>query len=196
MKATPSLAWNAMRDYYDKHKDDSLSNVNFQRNSKDAFIKDFEEKYKEILNFYMDSKDGDLDRHKQAAILLYCTLKNKLFKYNGKVDPDKIFVGCEQMGLLLCLSFMKDMLNNILKEIDEKPINEYVFPEAFSCKTEYFDILTRDIYLQNYKDSGVYILFLSNILFFIEYTTLERIRPDLIPKIKEYTENKSQKSGH
>lgn len=193
MKATPSLAWNAMRDYYDKHKADSLSNVIFKRDSKDIFIKDFEEKYNEILNYYMDSKDGDLDRHKQAAILLYCTIKNKLFKYNGKIESGKIFVGCEQIGLLLCLSFMKDMLNNILEEINEKPIDGYEFPTAFSCKTAYFDVLTRDIYLQDYKDAGVYILFLSNILFFIEYRTLEQVRPELIPKIKEYTENKSKK---
>lgn len=192
MRATPSLAWNAIRDYYDKHKDGSLKDVLFDRNSKDNFINDFEDKYKEISKNYMSSKAGDLDRHKQAAILLHCTINNKLFKYNGKVEPGKIFVGCEQVGLLLSLSFMKDMLNNILDEIGEDRLEEYIFPKAFSCQTEYFDILTRDIYLQSSKDSGVYILFLSNILFFIEYNTLKELRPSLIDKIKKYTREQQQ----
>lgn len=192
MTDTPILAWNAMKNYYEKHKGDSLSKVVFKDDSRESFVADFEAKYNEIKMSYMSSPKGNLDRHKQAAILLYCTTKNKVFEYNGKVDSDKIFVGCEQVGLLLCLSYMKDMLNNILEEIDEKPIDRYIFPTAFSCQTEYFDILTRDIYLQGYKDAGVYILFLANILYFIEYNTLKEINPSLIEKIKEYTKAKSQ----
>ena len=192
MKDTPTLAWNAIKNYYEKYKNNSLSRVNFKYDSKENFINTFEAKYNEIKTSYMRSTIGNLDRHKQAAILLYCTIKNKVFEYNDKIESDKIFVGCEQVGLLLCLSYMKDMLNNILEEINEKPIDKYTFPTAFSCETEYFDILTRDIYLQGYKDDGVYILFLANILYFIEYDTLKEINPDLIIKIKEYTKIKSQ----
>lgn len=192
MRDTPILAWNAIKNYYEKNKNSSLSKVTFKDDSKESFIEDFEAIYNEIKKSYMISTKGNLDRHKQAAILLYCTTKNKVFGYNGKVDSDKIFVGCEQVGLLLCLSYMKDMLNNILEEINEKPIDRYIFPTAFSCQTEYFDILTRDIYLQGYKDAGVYVLFLSNILYFIEYNTLKEINPALIEKIKEYTKAKSQ----
>lgn len=192
MKDTPILAWDALKNYYEKNKNESLAGVTFKDDSKENFISDFETKYNEIKKFYMSTPEGNLDRHKQAAILLYCTTKNKVFGYKGKVDNDKIFVGCEQVGLMLCLSYMKDMLNNILEEINEKPIDKYIFPTAFSCQTKYFDILTRDIYLQGYKDAGVYILFLSNILYFIEYNTLKDINPDLIEKIKEYTKVKSQ----
>ncbi len=191
MRATPGLAWNAMRDYYDKHSEDSLSEVTFSRDTKDVFINDFVKCYDNILQNYMNSPNGELDRHKQAAILLHCTIKNKLFKYKGKVEKGTVFVGCEQIGLLLCLSFMKDMLNNVLEEIGENPIEQYIFPSAFSCQTEYFDILTRDLYLQTHKDDEVYILFLANILFFIEYNTLKELNPSLIQKIKDHTENKS-----
>lgn len=192
MKDTPILAWNALKNYYEKNKNGSLANVTFKDDSKESFVLDFETKYNEIKKLYMSTPEGNLDRHKQAAILLYCTTKNKVFGYKGEIDNDKIFVGCEQLGLMLCLSYMKDMLNNILEEINEKKIDKYIFPTAFSCQTEYFDILTRDIYLQGYKDAGVYILFLSNIFYFIEYNTLKDINPDLIEKIKEYTKVQSQ----
>jgi hypothetical protein len=137
----------------------------------------------------MNDSVKELDRHKQAAILLYCTIKNRLFIPAVKPKKNEVFVGCEQIGLLLSLSYMKDMLNEVLKEINEKPIERYILPQAFSCSTEYFDILTRDLYLQEHEDDGVYVLFLAHVLFLIEYNTLKEIDANIIRKLKDYTKS-------
>ena len=190
MKATPELAWNAIRDYYLSNKDVRFEDVSFDNQSKDNFVNIFKTKYKEIKSQYMAEKTGDLDRHKQAAILLYCTVESKMFKSKQKLNPQQLFIANEQIGLLLSLSYMKNMLNDILNEIGEPIIEKYIFPRAFSCDTEYFDIITRDIYLQGNDGSGIYILFLSNILYFIEYNTLREINPELIDKIRQYMAEK------
>lgn len=186
MTDTPALAWDAMKKYYDNHKDNSLLGVNFAKNTKDKYVNDFLAMYKSIKDEYMSSATKELDRHKQAAILLHCTIQNELFKPQKILKDDEIFVGCEQIGLLLSLSYMRDMLNKLLKEINEKPIQKYIFPKAFTCETEYFDILIRDLYLQKHKEGAVYVLSLAHILYLIEYNTLREINPDLIDKIKQH----------
>ena len=126
----------------------------------------------------MDASVQSLDRHKQAAILIYATVCCNVFSPGRELDDDEIFVGEQQVALLLGLSYMKDRLNDILKKNNQKTIKEYVFPKAFSCATDYFDILTRDLYLQDHRDNEIYILFLSHVLFLIEYYTLREYGVD------------------
>lgn len=169
---TPELAWAAIEDYYVSEQNGHCRDVVFHREAKACFVDTFKIKYKEIMEEYMDSSVESLDRHKQAAILIYCTTSCGIFTPCRELTKDEIFVGEQQIALLLGLSFMKDRLNDILKENNQPVIEKYVFPKAYSCKTEYFDILTRDLYLQTHRDSSVYLLFLAHILFFIEYLTL------------------------
>lgn len=185
MNNTPVAAWEAMRAYYEAHKDKELKGILFNNDSKEAYIKDFISLYKNIKKKYMSDEAKELDRHKQAAILLYCTMNNEVLKQEDKTPNGKIFVACEKMGLMLSLSFMKDLLNRKLSQIGEKEIEKYALPQAFSCDTDYFDILIRDLYLQKHKDEGVYILFLAHILYLIEYNTLYERNPEIIKKLKE-----------
>lgn len=175
---TPELAWAAIENYYESERDNHCRDVVFHRDAKDNFIDTFKIKYRDILEKYMDSSVKSLDRHKQAAILIYCTISCGVFSPSRKLEKDEIFVGEQQIALLLGLSFMKDRLNDILRENNQATIKKYIFPKAYSCKTEYFDILTRDLYLQTHKDSSVYLLFLAHILFFIEYLTIQDTQID------------------
>lgn len=186
MHDAPISAWEAMREYYTEHKDNELSGVRFNLNSKSSYIDDFISQYNEIKRSYMNPNAKELDRHKQAAILLYCTIKNNVFLQDGKTPDKKIFVACEKIGLMVSLSFMKEELNSVLEEIKEEKIDKYILPEAFSCNTDYFDILVRDLYLQKHKDDGVYILLLAHILYLIEYNTLDKINPQIIKKLQLY----------
>lgn len=172
VRRTAEIAWNAIEEFYSLSQNSSCKGMCLNRGAKDLFIDTFENKYYEIMNCYMDKSVEVLDRHKQAAILIHCTISCDVITPREVVSDDEIFVGAQQVALLLGLSFMKDCLNEILKKHNLKTIKRYTFPVAYSCSTDYFNILTRDLYLQSHKDDAVYILFLSHLLFFIEYLTV------------------------
>ncbi len=189
MKKTPEFAWDAIVEYFNIKKNSSeWANVILDTSVQKAFIDTFVDSYNKILHNYMDKSVKYLDRHKQAAILIHCIIKCNIFKLGKELKSDEIFVGAEQMALLVGLAYMKDRLNEILSVKKIKPIDSYVMPTVLSCQTEYFDILTRDLYLQNYTDSSVYILFLAHLLFLLEYQTLREKRID-IEQLKEWNKN-------
>lgn len=173
MIGTPELAWNAIEAYYTRKQETRCKDMYFNRNARESFIQAFNKKYDEIMDQYMDSSVESLDRHKQAAILIYCTINCNVFSPNRALENDEIFIGEQQVALLLGLSFMKDRLNELLKKGNQRTIEKYALPEAFSCSTKYFDILTRDLYFQSHKEDSVYILFLAHVLFLIEYISLK-----------------------
>lgn len=178
IRHTAEIAWNAIEKFFSSNQKRACKGMLLNRDAKDSFIDTFENKYNEIMNCYMDESVKVLDRHKQAALLIHCTISCDVITPQENVKDDEIFVGAQQIALLLGLSFMKDCLNEILKKHNLKTIKQYSFPVAFSCSTNYFDILTRDLYLQSHKDDAVYILFLSHLLFFIEYLTVKEVGLD------------------
>lgn len=173
IELTAELAWNGIKNYYDSNRKKHCKEINFNPNTKESFIKTYVTEYDKIMKSYMDKSVNILDRHKQAAILIHCTIACEVITPSKNIDDDEIFIGVQQIALLLGLSFMKDCLNEILKKNNLKLIKHYTFPVAFSCATNYFDILTRDLYLQSHEDNSVYILFLAHLLFFVEYLTLK-----------------------
>lgn len=189
MNKTPILAWEAAKKYYEEFKDSIFVDVRFNSSAKSNFIEDFKNQYNDIKTNYMDKAVVSLDRHKQAAILINCMIKNRILSSNRKLAKSELFIGSEQIALLVGLAYMKDRLNELLKETNQQPIQKYSLPEAISCDTEYFDILTRDLYLQNHKDDAVYIFSLSHILFLIEYQTLKDNGID-IEKLKKHKTQK------
>lgn len=170
---TAELAWRAIEGYYKNNRNGHCKEIKFNRTVKDSFIKMYKDNYDAILETYMDESVEALDRHKQSAILIHCTIACKIFTPSRPLNEDEIFIGAQQIALMLGLSYMRDCLNDILQKNGMKTVDHYKFPVAFSCSTEYFDILTRDLYLQSHKDNSVYILFLAHVLFFIEYITLK-----------------------
>lgn len=172
MDNTPQYAWDSISDYYDIKIKGKYYGVKFNLPKKDEFIEYFRIEYNNILNNYMKSSVHTLDRHKQTAILISDIIQNEVI-YSEYTEKNQVFVGTEQVALLFGLSFMKDKLNELLRQKKLKEIKQYIFPEPMSCKTSYFDVLTRDLYFQKHNNNSVYILFLSHILFQIEYWTLK-----------------------
>lgn len=179
MTGTPQLAWTAIKEYYEENKNDACAEMTFDNGSMSNFVNLFTKKYDEVMDRFMDDSVESLDRHKQASILILCTIECKVLSPIRRISEDEIFIGEQQIAFLLGLSYMKDRLNEILEANGQKPIEKYQFPNAFSCATEYFDILTRDLYLQTHKDDSVYILFLSHVLFLIEYYTIKELGVDM-----------------
>lgn len=181
MDNTPQYTWDSIADYYDTKIKRKYYGVKFNSEKKNEFIEYFKTEYNNIMCNYMQSTVTTLDRHKQTAILISDIIENKVI-YSENTDNEKrIFIGTEQIALLFGLSFMRDKLNSALRQRHLKEIERYIFPEPMSCKTSYFDVLTRDLYFQKHNNNSVYILFLSHILFQIEYWTLKENGID--PKI-------------
>ena len=186
MKKTPEFAWDAIVEYYTIKKNSSeWKDVILDTKVRETFIESFVDSYKNILDCYMDKTVECLDRHKQAAILIHCIIKCNIFTLNRELGDDEIFVGAQQVALLVGFAYMKDRLNEILSAHKLKTIDRYILPTALSCQTRYFDILTRDLYLQSYVDDSIYILFLAHVLFLLEYQTLKEKCID-IEQIKEW----------
>ena len=178
MTNTPKYVWSALSKYYTEELKPKDKDIVFHEEKKEEFISYFTDKYNAIRDEYMNENVSNLDRHKQAAILIADIIENHLFELPN-LPEDEIFIGSEQTALLIGLTYMKSSLNKELATHNLPEINEYVMPEAISCKTPYFDILTRDLYFQSHKDSHIYILNLSNILFLIEYITLKELGIDM-----------------
>lgn len=170
---TAELAWRAIESFYKKNRNGYCKEISFNNNTKEIFAQTYQHNYDAIMKIYMDDSVKILDRHKQSAILIHSIVACKVFTPSRPLNKDEIFIGEQQIALMLGLSYMKDCLNDILTAHGKETIERYQFPIAFSCETDYFDILTRDLYLQSHKDDSVYILFLAHVLFFIEYLTLK-----------------------
>lgn len=170
---TAELAWRAIESYYKKNRNGHCKEITFNKSVKESFARTYKYNYESIMEKYMADSVEILDRHKQSAILIHSIIACKVFTPSRPLNKDEIFIGEQQIALMLGLSYMKDCLNDILQKNGIETIERYEFPVAFSCSTKYFDILTRDLYLQDHKDDTVYILFLAHLLFFIEYLTLK-----------------------
>lgn len=172
MDNTPQFTWDSIVDYYNLKIRGKYYGVKLNIQQKDKFIEYFKVEYNNIMNNYMKNSVHTLDRHKQTAILISDIVQNDII-YSDYIENGQIFIGAEQVALLFGLSFMRDKLNEVLRQKNIQEIKQYIFPEPMSCKTPYFDVLTRDLYFQKYHDNSVYILFLSHVLFQIEYWTLK-----------------------
>lgn len=181
MKKFLEAVWETMTDYYEKKVKFENPEIIFNKNQKDLFFKKFENEYYSLLNGYMKNSCPGLDRHKQTAILIKSIVDENLFTAPNK--NGKIFIGCEQIALIIGIYYMLTELNKALadKGVNQK-ITQYVFPNALACNTKYFDILTRDLYFQKHDNNSVYVLLVSHILFLIEYLTLKEngITPEIL----------------
>ena len=93
-----------------------------------------------------------------------------------------MYIGKYLIAAATGLSYMQDRLNEKLREKGIEEIKEYLYPEAFSCNTPFLSIFSRNLYFVNEKtDWKLNILDMSEILFLLEYRTLEKYGID--PKI-------------
>lgn len=157
----------------------------FHPEQKQHFFDKFETLYEYILQHCMEEGIESLDRHKVTAVIVMCGIESNFVSMDNV--PDKMtFLGREIISLSVALSFMQAALNNQLKENGiDKGIKEYVFPKAWTCKTDYFDIMVRNLYYsQQYWEINP--LELAEKLFLIEYITLEKngIDPEILREEK------------
>ncbi|MEY8522009.1 hypothetical protein AALA90_03130 [Lachnospiraceae bacterium 38-10] len=181
MKETVQAAWKVLEKAYVVAKSDNPG-LKFNNKAFDECYLHFKQWRKLLMEQFMKPEVMELDRHKIAAILTISIIESKAISYEGNLD-DKIFLGTQLLAVTCGLSYMQSQLNKILSMKNEKQINKYVMPIPFSCETNYFDVIARNLYYEEHvKDSngnnlwGLNPLQLANTYYFIELYTLEHYK--------------------
>lgn len=143
--------------------------------ARDAFANSFKEKYNLIKDKFMKQSVKYLDRHKVAGIIIASIVETNAVIYEGEIPPNSIFFGKYLIAFSVGMSYMQSRLNKMLKEKRQKEIERFYFPTPFSCKTPYNEIFSRNLYYTyEFTDWNLNLLDISEILFLLEYITLEK----------------------
>lgn len=190
MEKTAEYAWVALRECFTKEIKPQHPEIEFNEIKKEQFVRTFCDLYEYVKKTYMTKETDYLDRHKQAAILVCCVLKEDVL-VSRDIPKDKRFVGKYSMALALGLSFLCDQINEQLlaKGISNK-VDTLTDIEAFACPTDYFNVLFRNLYFEETAQKSVFVLTLANTLFLLEYIALSKQNIDL-NILKEYASNEN-----
>ena len=172
MRKAVNSIWEALEMAKEIYSDTDLA-FDLSEEKKETFYSDFKAEYEHIKKEYMRPDVSALDRHKVAALTICKIIEHNIISTNKKLTNGEIFLGSEMIALSVGLSYMQRALNQILhsKSIPKK-INSYHMPTALACKTDYFDILARNLYFAK-KDYKLNPLDIADKLFLLEYVTLE-----------------------
>ncbi len=192
MEKTAEYSWDALEKCFEKDIHPKYPEIEFNKIKKEQFKRTFCESYKYVKAKYMTEDTECLDRHKQAAILICCVLKEDIL-VSQKIPEGKEFVGKYSLALSLGLAFMLDRLKERFDETGiEEEINDLTDIIAFACPTNYFDVLFRNLYFEEKEQGSVFVLTLANTLFLLEYIALMKKN---IPfeKLREYNDDGTEK---
>lgn len=163
-------------------------NIKFDETKRELY----EKKCKELITVvkqYMNTSSETLDRHKMAAILIIAIIKSEPLICE-KVISDSVFVANYVVAVEVGLSYMRELLNDILEELEENMIDKYFFPESWTCENGYFRVFYRNLYFTNINiEWGLNPLDIAEKLFLLEYITL--LKKGINPE-KLYMTNKSK----
>ena len=178
MRETVQAAWDILKEAYEVAKPNTPGLV-FHSSKFDDCYHHFKKWRTLLLDRFMKPDVKALDRHKIAAILTISIIESKAISYEGSMEG-KIFLGTQLLAVSCGLSYMQTNLNKLLTLKNEKTIDKYIMPVPFSCETNYFDIIARNLYYEeNGTDtSGEQLwrlnpLQLANTYYLIELYTLE-----------------------
>ena len=154
------------------------------------FRENFCERYKYVLQEYMNQDVKVLDRHKVSAVaIIEFILSDILIYEEPRHGIDEIFMIKYDLATQTGLAFMQYWFNNLLEAKGESAIIEWHWPQLLSCpENSYFRVFARNLYYteQSIKKSGErqYVkafneLELAEKLFLFEYITIikEGIEP-------------------
>ena len=155
-------------------------NFRFNENSEYIFKQKFDDYVEYIKSKFMQSDVVDLDSHKVAAIIICSVIEANVIKVIYEYDEEKLlFDGNEKIAINIGLSYMSSVMKKLLQGTKEEgKFDEYTFPRALMCDTEYKEILARNLYY-----AKTYFILnpidIANTLFLLENYTLIKLDIDL-----------------
>ena len=181
MKQTVEAAWDVLAKACEKAQK-ITPGITFNQDAYDECCSRFINWRDIILTKFMKDDVKELDRHKIAAILTVSIIQSNAISYEEQLNDDKVFFGQEVLAVQCGLTYMQDQLNRRLKEKGLQQIERYEMPVPFSCKTNYFYVIARNLYyeehgtdLEGKKLWALNPLQLANVYYFVELYTLEHL---------------------
>ena len=180
MRQTVNAAWMVLEQAYNKAKIDNPK-LAFDTSAFNKCYSLFKDWRKLLLEKYMKPEVQELDRHKIAAILTISIIESQAITYDEKLE-DQIFFGAHLLAVSCGLAYMQNQLNKLLISRNQKPIKKYIMPTPFSCQTNYFEVIARNLYYEeNGRDLNGNLLWrlnplqLANTYYLVELYTLEHL---------------------
>lgn len=174
MTAIKKSLWESFKNEAKKIVENNI-NLKFNEDKVDEFNKEFDNLYNLIIKTCMADDVKNLDAHKQAAIGAIVFSKIAPITCNEVIPEDEAFIVNESLGLSVALSCMHDYLNTRLNQNGKKSLEiPYEMPTPLNCSDNFFFIMCRTMYYN--RMDGIIdktVLNLANILFLLEYITLQ-----------------------
>ncbi len=162
--------------------DSSIKSDDLNKKKK-VFEDNFHLLYDKINRDYMTSDTETLDRHKVASIIMVSIIKSNILTTQTTIPADKHFMGNYILATDCGFAYMLKELNEKLRNLGQKEIRNFFFPDAMACKTSYYRIFFRNLYFANNdSDWNLNPLDIAERLFLLEYMTLkeEGINPNIL----------------
>lgn len=151
-----------------------MPEVGWEENTFERFNTSFRDLYHFIQDKYMSKDVDELDRHKVAAIIVTSLIKASPLVVRKAPENDMLFLGNHYIALQIALAYMLNLLNQELRDRDLPEVDKYMLPEAFSCETNYMDIMARNLYFsENNPAWNINPLDWAERFFLLEYITLK-----------------------
>lgn len=174
MKETRVAIWNAIIEKSSKMMESDKSLVMY-KDSETLFHENFNYYHSLIVDKFMKLKDGNLDRHKVAAVIICSILKTNILGIACSKDypqemTDTIFLANEKLAFDIALSYMYQMLVIEYQKGRipyDKVFSDYIFPIPLSCDRMYTEVICRDLYFSK-KYFELDPLSIANFLFLLE----------------------------
>ena len=180
VKETPKeYIWKLVENQASAIVREDKESFSFNSNSKFIFFQKFEKYIDMIKTKFMANEVTDLDRHKVAAIIICSVIESEVIQLNYTCSEEEAFIGNEKLAVTIGLSYMRETLKRIMKGVPgEEKFEEYYFPKALACDTEYVNILCRNLYY-SYNEFMLNPIDLANELYLLEYISLVQCGIDL-----------------
>ncbi len=174
MKPTTKAFWKAIETQCELLSKDEAK-LYLDEEKKHAYIEACDAAYKDCKEKIMAKSVENLDRHKVAAILVIMALELDVIKCdNLGQDPKRLFIGSEKVLVSCAISYLAQQVNHIIEKNASSQVqrmNSFKLPVAFSCRTNYIDIMCRVLYYDKI-DNKLSLLDLADRFFLIEYIAI------------------------
>lgn len=150
--------------------------IQFETAMESQYITNTVNRYNQYKASYMKPDVQFLDRHKVAAILVVQGLSSGIIRSNLKPSETEIDIAPQKVLLLCAFDYIVAQTNRIIEQKNPalKKLDEFIFPKAWSCKTTYIDILSRNLYYAE-KDFMLNEMDLAEKFFLLEHICLSSL---------------------
>lgn len=164
--------------------------ISFREDKSKTYLNEVKLEYENYKTKYMGEDVKHLDRHKIAAILVICGIKQGIIESKIKEDSigsGNIDISVQKILLLSAFDYLTEMVNNQIEGL--KKI-EFSLPVPFSCSTNFIDVLSRTLYYAQ-KDDKLNEMELAEKFFLLEYISILQEFPNDSEKYFEILRKKT-----